>query len=82
MTVRMTAAAAADQVFLVSDQDSPTRQLLLSAQKLKTCFFFLYLSNGNKNLEKSSLSRGVCSVCVFRLSLCSCVLGALRQNIL
>lgn len=38
MTVRMTAAA--DQVFLVSDQDSPTRQLLLSAQKLKTCFFF------------------------------------------
>lgn len=63
MTVRM--AAAADQVFLVSDQDSPTRQLLLSAQKLKTCFFFyIFIKRKQKTGKVVFVTRRLLCLCV------------------
>lgn len=72
MTVRMTAAAA-DQVFLVSDQDSPTRQLLLSAQKLKTSFFFLYIYQTETKNWKSRLCHAAFALFVCSGSVCACV---------
>lgn len=64
MTVRMTAAAA-DQVFLVSDQDSPTRQLLLSAQKLKTCFFFfIFIKRKQKTGKVVFVTQRLLCLCV------------------
>lgn len=64
MTVRMTAAAA-DQVFLVSDQDSPTRQLLLSAQKLKTWFFFfIFIKRKQKTGKVVFVTQRLLCLCV------------------
>lgn len=63
MTVRMTAAA--DQVFLVSDQDSPTRQLLLSAQKLKTWFFFfIFIKRKQKTGKVVFVTQRLLCLCV------------------